>query len=103
MKLIRYIKIGRESAVESAPEVVLGVTITVSRLSGWNVKIQHEQGHRDGKDAIAQGGEALDALASDPVVRVRHFKRVWRPLEVLKLRPRLPSWLAECKATVPVQ
>src|SRR5579859_1772072 len=34
-----------------------------------NAQVKHEQGHRDGEDAIGEGGKALHALACDTVVR----------------------------------
>src|SRR5664279_509106 len=58
---------GRE-AEKGVPEIMFAV----DRFRSWGAKIECEQGHRDREDAVAQGGEALGAVARDPVVVGRY-------------------------------
>ena len=46
------------------PQVVL----TVNDVGSGYPEIEHQQGHGDGENAIAQGGESFHVLARDFVV-----------------------------------
>ena len=54
--------------MRSAAEVVLGV----DSFGGGDAKIEDEQGHGDGEDAVAEGGDAFDALTCNAVVEGGH-------------------------------
>jgi hypothetical protein len=45
------------------------------RFDGGNSKIEHEQRHRDGENAVAQRCQALDALTRDAIVKGRHCQQ----------------------------
>ena len=57
-----------ESGDQGAPQIVLAV----HRLGRRNAKVEHHQRHRHRKDAVAQRGQPLHALARDPVVQSGH-------------------------------
>jgi hypothetical protein len=44
----------------------------VDGFAGGDVEVEDEQGHGDGENAIAEGGEALDALSGNTVVQGWH-------------------------------
>ena len=52
------------------PEIALGV----DGFDGGDAEIEHEQSHGDGEDAVAEGGEAFDALSGNTVVEGVHRK-----------------------------
>src|SRR5262245_20322481 len=53
---------------KGTPKIALGLNLGAHRYA----QIKHEQCHRNGKDAIAEGSEALPALSSDRMVIGRH-------------------------------
>jgi hypothetical protein len=52
------------------PEVAFGV----NGFGSWQAKIEREQGHGHGEDAIAECGQALDTLSGNTVVERVHRK-----------------------------
>ena len=46
------------------PEIALGTY----GFAGGDAEIEYQQRHGDGKDSVAEGGEALDALPGNAVV-----------------------------------
>ena len=57
---------------ESMAEVVLGV----DSFGGGDAKVEHEQGHGNGEDSVAESGDAFDALACNAVVEGWHLTGV---------------------------
>ena len=55
-------------------EGVLEIALRVYGFDGGDAEIEHEQGHGDGEDAVAEGGEAFDALSGNTVVEGVHRK-----------------------------
>ena len=55
---------------QDAAKVMLGV----NRLSRGNAKVEDKQGHRHGKDAVAQGCQAVDVLTCNTIVERMHPK-----------------------------
>jgi len=53
---------------ESAAKIVLGV----NRFGGGDAKVENEQGHGYGEDAVAERGDAIDALTGNTVVERVH-------------------------------
>ena len=53
---------------------------------GGDVKVEHEQSHGDGKDAVAEGGEAVDIAALDAVVESGHGRAdsSWSELSLVR-------------------
>jgi hypothetical protein len=47
---------------------------------GGRVQIEHQQRHRHGKDAVADGGEPFDALPGEEIIAVEHGE----PLESIQ-------------------
>jgi len=58
---------GRECD-QHVPQIALGV----HRVVGGNAEIEHEQCHGHGEDAVAEGGQAFDALSGNAVVKRVH-------------------------------
>ncbi|HEX7158959.1 MAG TPA: hypothetical protein VF214_08100 [Edaphobacter sp.] len=58
----------RGEGEQDAAEVVLAV----HGFGSGNFQVEHEQGHGDGEDAVAEGSEAFDALSGDLVVGGGH-------------------------------
>lgn len=50
---------------KGVPEIAFGV----NGFTGWDVQVEHEQGHGHGEDAVAEGGEAFDTLPGNTVVQ----------------------------------
>jgi len=61
----------RDEGHEGEPEAALGV----DGLAEWRVEIEDEEGHGDGEDSVAEGGEALEVLVGDPVIEGGHGRR----------------------------
>jgi hypothetical protein len=55
---------------QGAPEIVLGV----DGFGGGDAEVEDEQGHGDGEEAVAEGGEAFDTLSGNAVVEGVHRK-----------------------------
>ena len=53
-----------ESTTQGVPEIALGV----DGFGGGDAKIEHEQGHGHGEDAVAEGGQAFDTFSCNAVV-----------------------------------
>lgn len=58
----------RRKRDENAAEVVL----RVDRGGGGDAKVEDQEGHGYGEDAVAEGGEAFDALTGNAVVERMH-------------------------------
>ena len=58
----------RGERCQAMPQIVL----IVHGFHRGHTQIQHQQGHREGKDAIAEGREALHTLPGNPVIRRGH-------------------------------
>ena len=53
---------------EGAAEIVLGV----NGLGGGDAKVENEESHGNGENAVAKGGEAFDVLTCNAVVEGVH-------------------------------
>lgn len=58
----------RRKRDEDAPQVVF----TMNSLGGGHSEVEHQERHRHGKNAIAQGRETFNALTGDFIVRELH-------------------------------
>ena len=57
---------------ENVAEIVLGV----DSFGGGDAKVEDEQGHGDGEDSVAEGGDAVDALSCNTIVEGWHLSGV---------------------------
>jgi hypothetical protein len=48
----------------------------VDGFGGGDAKVEDEQGHGDGEDSVAEGGDAFHALTCNAVVEGRHLTGV---------------------------
>jgi len=62
----------RRQGHQSVPQFVL----TVNCFSRRSAKIEHQQRHGHGKNAVTQGRQAFHTLAGNPVVGSAHGQRV---------------------------
>lgn len=67
------------------PEIALGV----DGIGGGNAKIEDEEGHGYGENAVVEGGEALDVLSGNAVLEGRHRREFTGISESSKEIPRL--------------
>ncbi len=57
---------------QSVAEIVFGVDSS----GGGDAKVEDEQGHGDGEDSVAEGGDAVDALSCNTIVERGHLSGV---------------------------
>ncbi len=62
----------RRECEKDAAEIVFGV----DGFGGGDAEVEDEQGHGDGEYAIAEGGDAFDALSCNAVIQGRHLTGV---------------------------
>jgi hypothetical protein len=60
----------RGEGEQGVPEIVLGV----DGFGGGDPQVEDEQGHGDGEEAVAEGGDAFDTLSGNAVVEGVHRK-----------------------------
>src|SRR5579863_6892436 len=60
----------RREADQRVPEIVLGV----DGLGGGDAQVENEQGHGDGEETVAEGGDAVHILSGNAVVEGVHRK-----------------------------
>jgi hypothetical protein len=55
---------------------VAKIVFRVDGLGGGDAQVEDEQGHGDGEDAVAEGGDAFDALSCNTIVERWHLSGV---------------------------
>jgi hypothetical protein len=60
----------RRECQQRVPQILLAV----NSIGGGDAQVEHEERHGHGENAVAKGGEALDALAGD-LIAVRGHRR----------------------------